>query len=43
MKKIIGLLLASLIVLAACGGGGNDKKVTIGVASTDTAAWEQVK
>lgn len=43
MKKIIGLLLASLLVLAACGGGGNNKKVTIGVASDDTAAWEKVK
>ena len=39
MKRIIGLLLASIIVLAACSGGGNSKKVTVGVASNDTAAW----
>lgn len=43
MKKIIGLILATLIVLAACGGGGNNKKVTLGVASNDIAAWEKVK
>lgn len=42
MKKILGLLIAAVIVLAAC-GGDNDKKVTIGVASNDTKAWEKVK
>ncbi|WP_145423089.1 dipeptide ABC transporter glycylmethionine-binding lipoprotein [Staphylococcus hominis] len=43
MKRIIGLLSASIIVLAACSGGGNSKKVTVGVASNDTVAWEKVK
>lgn len=42
MKKILGLLIAAVIVLAAC-GSNNDKKVTIGVASNDTKAWEKVK
>lgn len=42
MKKIIGLIIAAVIVLAAC-AGNNDKKVTIGVASNDTKAWEKVK
>ncbi|NMK73072.1 dipeptide ABC transporter glycylmethionine-binding lipoprotein [Staphylococcus capitis] len=42
MKKILVLLIAAVIVLAAC-GGNNDKKVTIGVASNDTKAWEKVK
>ncbi|HHA0320990.1 TPA: dipeptide ABC transporter glycylmethionine-binding lipoprotein, partial [Staphylococcus aureus] len=31
-----------LVLLAAC-GSNNDKKVTIGVASNDTKAWEKVK
>lgn len=42
MKKILGLLIAAVIVLAAC-EGNNDKKVIIGVASNDTKAWEKVK
>ena len=40
MKRIIGLLLASIIVLAAC-SGGNSKKVTVGVASNDTVAKQK--
>ena len=43
MKRIIGLLLASIIVLAACSGGGNSKKVTVGVASNDTDERKKVK
>ena len=42
MKRLFTLVLAFIFVLAAC-GGGNNKKVTIGVASNDTAAWEKVK
>ncbi len=42
MKRLIGLVIVALVLLAAC-GGNNDKKVTIGVASNDTKAWEKVK
>ncbi|MDU3182942.1 MAG: dipeptide ABC transporter glycylmethionine-binding lipoprotein [Staphylococcus lugdunensis] len=42
MKRLFTLVLAFIFVLAAC-GGGNNKKVTIGVASNDTAAREKVK
>lgn len=42
MKKIVGIIILAVLVLAAC-GGNNDKKVTIGVASNDTKAWEKVK
>lgn len=41
MKKLIVLCIAALIVLAGCGGGKD--KVTVGVASNDTKAWEKVK
>ncbi|EHJ09057.1 dipeptide ABC transporter glycylmethionine-binding lipoprotein [Staphylococcus simiae] len=42
MKKLLGIIILAVLVLAAC-GGNNDKKVTIGVASNDTKAWEKVK
>ena len=42
MKKILSFLIITILVLAAC-GGNNSKKVTIGVASNDTKAWEKVK
>lgn len=42
MKKLLGLVIVAVLLLAAC-GGSNDKKVTIGVASDDTKAWEKVK
>lgn len=42
MKKLFGLVIVALLLLSAC-GGSNDKKVTIGVASNDTKAWEKVK
>ena len=42
MKKILSFLIVALLVLSAC-GGNNGKKVTIGVASNDTKAWEKVK
>lgn len=42
MKRLIGLVIVALVLLAAC-GINNDKKVTIGVASNDTKAWEKVK
>ncbi|PTI80503.1 methionine ABC transporter substrate-binding protein [Staphylococcus succinus] len=41
MKRLLILVLAALFVLAACSGG--KEKVTIGVASNDTKAWEKVK
>lgn len=31
MKRLIGLVIVALVLLAAC-GGNNDKKVTIGVS-----------
>ena len=42
MKKILSFLIVAILVLAAC-GGNNGKKVTIGVASNDTKAWEKVR
>lgn len=42
MKRLIGLVIVALVLLAAC-GSNNDKKVTIGVASNDTKVWEKVK
>lgn len=42
MKKILSFLIVAILVLAVC-GGNNGKKVTIGVASNDTKAWEKVK
>ncbi|MGI8189576.1 dipeptide ABC transporter glycylmethionine-binding lipoprotein [Staphylococcus epidermidis] len=42
MKKILSFLIVAILVLSAC-GGNNGKKVTIGVASNDTTAWEKVK
>ena len=42
MKKIVSFLIVAILVLSAC-GGNNGKKVTIGVASNDTKAWEKVK
>ncbi|HDD0425258.1 TPA: dipeptide ABC transporter glycylmethionine-binding lipoprotein [Staphylococcus aureus] len=42
MKRLIGLVIVAIVLLAAC-GSNNDKKVTIGVASNDTKAWEKVK
>ncbi|MBM0751115.1 dipeptide ABC transporter glycylmethionine-binding lipoprotein [Staphylococcus epidermidis] len=42
MKKILSFLIVAILVLAEC-GGNNGKKVTIGVASNDTKAWEKVK
>lgn len=41
MKKLLFLIVAALVVLAACSGG--KEKVTVGVASNDTKAWEKVK
>ena len=42
MKKILSFLIVAILVLSAS-GGNNGKKVTIGVASNDTKAWEKVK
>lgn len=42
MKKILSFLIVAILVWSAC-GGNNGKKVTIGVASNDTKAWEKVK
>ena len=42
MKKILSFLIVAILVLSAC-GGNNGNKVTIGVASNDTKAWEKVK
>ncbi|MEB8123731.1 MULTISPECIES: dipeptide ABC transporter glycylmethionine-binding lipoprotein [Staphylococcus] len=41
MKRLLILVLSALFVLAAC--SGSKEKVTIGVASNDTKAWEKVK
>ncbi|MDO5375785.1 MAG: dipeptide ABC transporter glycylmethionine-binding lipoprotein [Staphylococcus rostri] len=43
MKKLITVLFAALFLLAACGQNANTKKVTIGIASNDSKAWEKVK
>lgn len=44
MKKLFTVLLAALFLLAACGqNSDNQKKVTIGIASNDSKAWEKVK
>ncbi|MBA8764207.1 dipeptide ABC transporter glycylmethionine-binding lipoprotein [Staphylococcus coagulans] len=42
MKKLLTLLVLAVLVLSAC-GKNDTKKVTIGVASNDTKAWEKVK
>ena len=41
MKKLLVLIVSVLFILAACSGG--KEKVTVGVASNDTKAWEKVK
>lgn len=43
MKKGLTLLVALVLLLAACGDKKDDKKVTIGIASNDTAVWDKVK
>ncbi|QLK86909.1 dipeptide ABC transporter glycylmethionine-binding lipoprotein [Staphylococcus sp. 17KM0847] len=43
MKKLLTLLVATLLLLAACGSNSNNEKVTIGIASNDSKAWEKVK
>ncbi|UXS67817.1 dipeptide ABC transporter glycylmethionine-binding lipoprotein [Staphylococcus chromogenes] len=43
MKKLLLLLIASVVILAACGQDKDTKKVTIGIASNDSKAWEKVK
>ncbi|MGV3042121.1 dipeptide ABC transporter glycylmethionine-binding lipoprotein [Staphylococcus rostri] len=43
MKKLITVLFAALFLLAACGQNADTKKVTIGIASNDSKAWEKVK
>ncbi|MDQ7193287.1 dipeptide ABC transporter glycylmethionine-binding lipoprotein [Staphylococcus felis] len=43
MKKLLTLLIATIIVLAACGQNNDNQKVTIGIASNDSKAWEKVK
>ena len=43
MKKVLTLLVALVLLLAACGDKKDDKKVTIGIASNDTAVWDKVK
>ncbi|WP_323704038.1 dipeptide ABC transporter glycylmethionine-binding lipoprotein [Mammaliicoccus sp. Dog046] len=43
MKKVLTLLVALVVLLAACGDKKDDKKVTIGIASNDTAVWDKVK
>lgn len=41
MKKLLIIVVVALFALAACSGG--KEKVTVGVASNDTKAWEKVK
>lgn len=43
MKKLLLLLIASVVILAACGQDKDTKKVTIGIASNDSKSWEKVK
>lgn len=43
MKKVLTLLVVLVVLLAACGDKKGDKKVTIGIASNDTAVWDKVK
>ncbi|WP_392449890.1 dipeptide ABC transporter glycylmethionine-binding lipoprotein [Staphylococcus massiliensis] len=43
MKKLLALSLVIILFIAACGNKGDSKKVTVGVASNDTKAWEKVK
>lgn len=43
MKKLLLLLITSIVILAACGQDKDTKKVTIGIASNDSKAWEKVK
>lgn len=42
MKKLITFLVLAVFVLSAC-GNNKSEKVTLGVASNDTKAWEKVK
>ncbi|EWN53270.1 hypothetical protein Q268_02309 [Staphylococcus aureus M1289] len=42
MKRLIGLVIVALVLLAAC-GGNNDKKVTIGVASMTLRLGRRLK
>lgn len=42
MKKVLTLLMTLVLLLAACGDKKDDKKVTVGIASNDTAVWDKV-